>query len=103
MVLNISSINFDNNFYFTMNQIHNHFSMNLFFVRLLSRKPSSIVRSCLALSFNYIFDFFKINFLMFLDCLDELISKINFKKLKNIYFNAFPSKNNCKKQLLPPS
>ena len=52
MVLNISSINFDNKFYFTMNQIHNHFSMNLFFVRLLSRKPSPIVRSSLALSFN---------------------------------------------------
>jgi len=79
MVLNISSTIFDNNIYFTMNQIHNHFSINLFFVRLLSRKPSLAVRSCLTLLSNYIFDFFKFNFLMFLDCIDELISKVNFK------------------------
>jgi hypothetical protein len=29
---------------------------------------------------------FKINFFIFLDCFDMLISKINFKKLKNILF-----------------
>jgi hypothetical protein len=65
MVLNISSTIFDNNIYFTMNQIHNHFSMNLFFVRLLSRKPFPIVRFSLALSFNIFLIFLKLIFRCF--------------------------------------
>jgi hypothetical protein len=38
---------------------------------------------------------------MFLDRFYVLISKINFKKIKKHYFNAFPSEKHFEKQLLP--
>jgi hypothetical protein len=60
-----------------------------------------LLRPCLTLHFNLVFEKKKISssyFLMFLNHFYILISKLNFKKLKNIYyFDAFPSKKQFKK------
>jgi len=42
----------------------------------------------------------QINVLVFLDCFDLLILKINFKKLKKYYYDIFLNKKYFKKQLL---
>jgi hypothetical protein len=43
----------------------------------------------------------RINYLVFLDCFDVLMSKINL--YKKHYFDAFSSEKHFKKQLLPHS
>jgi len=50
---------------------------------------------------KFVFCFKLIIFFMFLDRFYVLISKINFKKIKKHYFNAFPSEKHFEKQLLP--
>jgi hypothetical protein len=45
----------------------------------------------------------QIIFLIFLDCFDLIMSKINFKNEKIYYFIAFPSENHFEKQFLPQS